>query len=117
MLLTITAGFTSFVAHTGSPPLNAYLLPMRLPPLVFTGTVGALFMVLNLSKWVPYGWLGLLDMRNMATSLVLLPLAPIGVWIGVRIAHLIKPELFYRLVYLGMLLTGLKLVWDGFFAR
>jgi len=25
--------------------------------------------------------------------------------------------LFYRMVYLGMLLTGLKLVWDGFFAR
>ena len=24
--------------------------------------------------------------------------------------------LFYRLVYLGMLLTGLKLAWDGFLA-
>jgi hypothetical protein len=23
--------------------------------------------------------------------------------------------LFYRLVYIGMLLTGCKLVWDGFF--
>ena len=39
--------------------------------------------------------------------------APIGVWVGVRIAHRINPVLFYRLVYLGMFLTGCKLVWDA----
>jgi uncharacterized membrane protein YfcA len=53
-------------------------------------------------------------MQNMLTSLVLLPLAPLGVWLGVRIAHRIQPRLFYRLLYLGMFLTGLKLVWDAF---
>jgi uncharacterized membrane protein YfcA len=73
--------------------------------------------VMNLSKWIPYAWLGLLDVRNMATSLALLPIAPIGVWLGVRLAHHIKPWLFYRLVYAGMFLTGTKLVWDGFLAR
>ena len=72
-----------------------------------------LFRSINLSKWIPYAWLGLLDTRNMATSLVLLPIAPIGVWIGVRMARTINPVLFYRLLYLGMLLTGCKLVWDG----
>jgi uncharacterized membrane protein YfcA len=49
----------------------------------------------------------------MATSLVLLPLAPVGVWIGVRIARRIDPVLFYRLIYLGMFLTGSKLLWDA----
>jgi uncharacterized membrane protein YfcA len=73
-----------------------------------------LFFFINLSKWVPYAWLGLLDMRNFATSLALLPLAPIGVWIGVRIAKRINPDLFYKLLYTGMFLTGCKLVWDGF---
>ena len=71
------------------------------------------FFVINLSKWIPYGLLGLLDMRNMATSLVLLPIAPIGVLVGVRMARKINPVLFYRLVYLGMFLTGVKLVWDA----
>ena len=47
------------------------------------------------------------------TSLVLLPVAPIGVWVGVKIARRINPVLFYRLVYLGMFLTGSKLVWDA----
>ncbi len=102
------------MAHAGGPPVNAYVIPMRLSPLVFTATMSAFFFVVNLSKWGPYAWLGLLDARNMATSLALLPFAPIGVLVGVRIAHRINAVLFYRLVYLGMLLTGAKLVWDGF---
>ena len=72
----------------------------------------AIFFI-NLAKWIPYAWLGLLDMRNMLTSLALLPFAPIGVWVGVRIAHRIDPVLFYRLVYTGMFLTGVKLLWDS----
>ena len=116
-ILTTLSGFTSFTAHAGGPPVNAYVIPMRLPPLVFAASMSAFFTVLNLSKWIPYAWLGLLDLRNMVTSLALLPFAPVGVWVGVKLAHRIKPQLFYRLVYLGMLLTGVKLVWDGFFAR
>lgn len=112
-LLSTTAGFTSFIAHAGGPPANAYVIPMRMAPLTFTATMAAFFFTVNLSKWVPYAWLGLLDMRNMATSMVLLPLAPVGVFIGVRIAHRINPVLFYRFIYAGMLLTGCKLIWDA----
>ncbi|VWX57393.1 putative membrane transporter protein [Burkholderiales bacterium 8X] len=115
-VLTALSGFTSFISHSGGPPISAYLIPLKLKPVVFTGTMAYLFFVLNLSKWIPYAWLGLLDLRNMATSLVLLPIAPLGVWLGVRVARRISPLWFYRMVYLGMLLTGVKLVWDGFFA-
>ena len=116
-ILTVTSGFTSFISHAGGPPLNAYVIPMRLPPLVFAATMSAFFFVINLSKWIPYAWLGLLDTRNMATSIALLPFAPIGVVVGVRLAHRIKPALFYQLVYAGMFLTGCKLVWDGFISK
>ncbi|MDP3325776.1 MAG: sulfite exporter TauE/SafE family protein [Hydrogenophaga sp.] len=112
-ILTATSGFTSFIAHAGGPPINAYVIPLRLSPVLFTGTMAFFFFFINLSKWIPYAWLGLLDLRNMLTSLALLPFAPIGVWVGVRIAHRIKPLLFYRLVYTGMFLTGIKLVWDA----
>jgi hypothetical protein len=112
-ILTATSGFTSFIAHAGGPPINAYVIPLRLSPVLFTGTMAFFFFFVNLSKWIPYAWLGLLDLRNMLTSLALLPFAPIGVWVGVRIAHRIKPLLFYRLVYTGMFLTGIKLVWDA----
>lgn len=112
-VLTATSGFTSFIAHAGGPPINAYVIPMRLSPVRFTATMAFFFFVINLAKWIPYGWLGLLDFENMSTSLVLLPIAPIGVWVGVKLARRIQPVLFYRLVYLGMFLTGSKLVWDA----
>ncbi|MDH4053683.1 MAG: sulfite exporter TauE/SafE family protein, partial [Rubrivivax sp.] len=51
--------------------------------------------------------------RNLTTSAVLLPLAPVGVWLGVRVVRRIPPRLFYGLFELGMLLTGIKLLWDG----
>jgi hypothetical protein len=90
------------------------MIPLKFSPVKFTATMAVFFFVINLSKWVPYGFLGLLDTRNMATSLALLPFAPVGVWAGVKVARRIKPVVFYRLVYAGMLLTGVKLVWDGF---
>ena len=112
-ILTATSGFTSFIAHAGGPPINAYVIPLKLRPVLFTGTMAFFFFFINLSKWVPYAWLGLLDWRNMATSMALLPFAPVGAWVGVRIAHRINQVLFYRMVYAGMFLTAVKLLWDA----
>lgn len=112
-LLGMLSGFTSFVAHAGGPPIGFYVLPLKLPPLTFTATMAVFFAAVNLSKWVPYTWLGLIDSRNLLASAVLMPLAPVGVWLGVRVVRRIPPRLFYGLFELGMLLTGLKLVWDA----
>jgi uncharacterized membrane protein YfcA len=114
-VLTVTSGFTSFVSHAGGPPITAYVLPLRLQPVVFAATMSWFFFFVNLSKWPFYGWLGLLDSSNFYTALALMPFAPLGVWVGVRMARRVDPVLFYRLIYLGLFLTGVKLVWDGFF--
>ena len=68
------------------------------------------YFVINLSKWIPYAWLGLLDGCNLATSVVLLPVVPFGVWIGLLIAKCIDPGPCDKLVYLGMFLTGAELL-------
>ncbi len=112
-VLGIAGGFTSFVAHAGSPPLSAYVLPLRLDPIRLTATMAVLFGALNLSKWIPYAWLGLFEARNLATSLALVPLAPLGVWLGVWATRRIAAGWFYRIAYTGMFLTGAKLLWDG----
>lgn len=109
----VASGFTSFVAHAGSPPINAYVLPLRLDPLVYAGTMAVFFAVLNVSKILPYAWLGQIDLRNMFTALLLLPLPPLGVRAGVWLTHRVSPAWFYRLAYAGMALTGAKLLWDG----
>ena len=112
-MLGMASGFTSFVAHAGGPPVSAYVLPLRLAPITYAATMATYFAAVNLSKWLPYAWLGLIDWRNMTTALVLVPLAPVGVWVGVRMVRFIRPVVFYRLVYAGMFLTGVKLLWDG----
>jgi hypothetical protein len=112
-VLTAIGGFTSFVAHAGGPPVAAYLLPLKLEPVKLTATLAVLFGAINLSKWIPYAFLGLLDLRNFATSAVLVPLAPLGVWIGVWATRRIDSTWFYRLAYAGMACAGLKLLYDG----
>jgi uncharacterized protein len=116
VLSGVTSGFTSFVAHAGGPPVGFYVLPLKLSPVVFTATMAVFFAAINASKWIPYAWLGLIDLRNMATALVLMPLAPLGVWLGVRFVRRVPARLFYGMFELGMLLTGLKLLWDGLMA-
>jgi len=112
-LLTVAAGFTSFVAHAGSPPISAYILPLKLEPIRLTATLAVLFGIINLSKWIPYLGLGLFDRRILVTSLVLIPLAPVGIWLGVWLTKRIDSGWFYRIAYTGMFLTGAKLLSDG----
>ena len=86
---------------------------LSVAPAAFAGTMSVFFAALNLSKVVPYAALGLIDMRNLGTSLVLAPLAPLGVWAGVWLTRRVNPGWFYRLAYGGMFLTGCKLLWHG----
>lgn len=112
-VLATASGFTSFVAHAGGPPIGFYLLPLKLPPVTFAATTSVFFAAINLSKWVPYAWLGLIDTRNMLTALVLVPVAPLGVLTGVTLVRRVPQRLFYRLFLAGMLAAGVKLLWDG----
>ena len=62
---------------------------------------------------MPYASLGLFDAANLTTSLVLAPVAAIGMLAGIWLHDKVDQVLFYRLCYVFVLLTGLKLVHDG----
>jgi len=113
-ILVTLSGFTSFIAHAGAPPMNAYALPLKLKPMVFAATLAYFYFFINLSKWIPYAYLGLLDLRNFWTALLLMPFAGFGVWAGRKMAQRMSPTMFYRLIYVGMFLSGSKLLWDAF---
>ncbi len=106
------AGFTSFVAHAGGPPVGAYLLPQKLDKSFYQGTTVFFFTFVNFVKLVPYGMTGQFEGNVMGTSLILLPLALLGIVIGIKLHHKIAPDLFYLLCYSFLILTGLKLVSD-----
>ncbi|WP_417687076.1 sulfite exporter TauE/SafE family protein [Roseibium sp.] len=112
----LIAGFTSFVSHTGGPPFQLYMVPLKLAPTLFAGTAVIFFSVVNAVKLVPYFMLGQFDTTNLATSAVLLPLAPIATLAGVKLVKIVNQDLFYGLIYAVMVVIGIKLVWDGIFS-
>lgn len=107
------AGFTSFSIHAGGPPLTMYLMPKQLPPLLFAGTAGIFFAVVNLVKLVPYYALGQFTGVNLLYSLVLVPLAPLGVKLGHYLVRKSTPSFYYSVVSVCLVLVGAKLLWDG----
>jgi uncharacterized protein len=107
------SGFTSFVAHAGSPPLNFYMLRQHLDTALFAGTTIVFFAVINAAKVLPYLALGLFDATNLATSAVLAPAAAVGIVIGVVLRKHISRTVFFRIVYGFVFTTGCKLLYDG----
>lgn len=107
------SGFTSFIANAGGPPFVIYLAPQQLDKLAFVGTSVIFFSVVNAVKVLPFFLLGLFDARNLSTSLVLLPLAPLGYWLGLQLLHRINQVMFYRIITVALFAAGCKLLWDA----
>ena len=74
------------------------------------------FFIVNMVKIVPYAMLGQFDTVNLTTSLILIPLAPVGVLTGVWMVKKMDQQLFFRIIYLLIFSVGVKLLWDGAFA-
>lgn len=110
------AGYTSFVAHAGSPPFQVYTLPLGLDPRTLTGTSVAFFTIVNYVKLVPYFALGQFDAENLGASASLAPLAVAFTLVGAWIVRRMRAQVFYPFTYAMTALVGLKLVWDGLVA-
>lgn len=107
------SGFTSFISHAGGPPILQYLLPQGMDRVRMVGTTVIYFSAVNFAKLLPYGLLGLLDLSNLATSALLLPVVPLGYWIGLKLLKGLPQGPFNLAVSIAMILTGLKLIADG----
>jgi len=112
-VMGLTSGFTSFVAHIGGPPISVYMLREKLPPMVFTSTLGVFFTMINFGKLGPYAYLDLLNYKQFATSIILLPCVPVGVYFGFYLAKRISMKWYYRIVRFFLLVASIKLIADG----
>lgn len=107
------AGFTSFVAHAGGPPVNIYLLPQKLDKTVYQATTVLFFTIVNYVKLIPYAALGQFNSTNLSTSVLLLPIAAFGIWLGYKLHHRVPEKQFFQVAYVFLFLTGCKLMVDG----
>ena len=80
---------------------------------MFASTLLVFFTAMNYAKIAPYWWLGLLDFRNLATSLLLIPVGIAGTYLGVWLQTRINALWFYRIVHALLFFTGAKLLYDG----
>nr|CAA6805081.1 MAG: FIG00761799: membrane protein [uncultured Thiotrichaceae bacterium] len=107
-------GFTSFITHAGGPPFQIYVLPQKLPKMVFAGTVTVVFAVINMAKVIPYYSLHPQTMDTFKVALVLLPAAAIGTAAGRFITERLPTKWFFRFVQVALFLVSVRLVWASF---
>ena len=104
------AGFSSALAHTGGPPVSIYLLLRRVPNRTFNATSALFFAILNWIKVPYYLYAGLFDFQRLLSLVWLLPLLPLGVWSGKRLAERISREAFEQVIVVLLAGTALLLI-------
>ncbi|MGE5534749.1 MAG: sulfite exporter TauE/SafE family protein [Acidobacteriota bacterium] len=107
------SGITSFLANSGGPPFQIYVLPQKLDKETFVGTYALFFAASNVLKVVPYFTLGQLNALNMATAATLLPLAVLANVAGVWLVRRTPAGFFYRVIYILIFAIGLQLIYAG----
>jgi uncharacterized protein len=109
-LTGISAGITSTIAHAAGPIISLYMYVQRMNKTQYVGTVAWTFTFINFSKLPTYTFAGLFDATNLAMALVLLPVVPIGSYLGKWLHDRISEELFNRVIMICVFIAGLQLI-------
>jgi uncharacterized membrane protein YfcA len=112
-LFGVASGFTSQIAHAGSPPFQMWVLPRRLSRDMLVGTTAIAFAAMNWMKVPAYAALGQFTRANLTITALLVPVALVSTLAGVALVRRIDPARFYTLIYVLMVLLGLKLIADA----
>jgi uncharacterized membrane protein YfcA len=110
-------GFSSFVSHSGGPPFQVYVLPQRLPSTVFAGTSTITFAVVNAVKLLPYWALGQFNGENLKIAMLLMPVAVLGTFAGVKLVRVLPQKMYFNFVQAMLFIVSVKLIVDGLMSR
>jgi len=105
------SGFASFHVHAGGPPASVYLLPKKMTPMVYAGTTGILFSIINFIKLPAYLATGQITKVSLIVSAVLLPFVPISVAIGYRLVQKVNVKPYYTFISLMLIVIGLQMIY------
>ncbi len=110
MLAGVTAGFTSTIAHAAGPIVSLFVFSQGLGKSLFVGTVAWTFTLINLTKLPFYLGLGLVDLSVLRFDVFLIPLIPLGSFLGKWMHSRVSESLFNRVIMVLTLLSGIQLV-------
>jgi uncharacterized membrane protein YfcA len=107
------AAFTSTLIQIGAPSYYVFVLPQRLPKMLYVGTTVWFFALVNVMKVAPYFALGQFSTAGLSTSVALFPLAIAANVLGVWLVRVTPEALFYRLTNVLVLVLGVELTRQG----
>ena len=106
----VAAGFTSTIAHAAGPIVSLFMFSQNLGKTMFTGTVAWTFALINITKLPFYLSVDLIDRRVLLFDLVLVPLSPLGSWLGKWMHDRVSESAFNRVILVLTLLAGAQLI-------
>lgn len=106
----IFAGFSSTIAHAAGPIVSLFVFSQGMGKTLFVGTVAWTFTLINLTKLPFYVAVDLIDFSVLRFDVLLIPLVPVGSWLGKWMHYRVSESLFNRIIMVLTLLAGLQLL-------
>jgi uncharacterized membrane protein YfcA len=108
----ISAGFTSTIAHAAGPIVSLFIFSQGLGKTLFVGTVAWTFTLINLTKLPLYISTGLIEFDVLRFDLFLIPLIPVGSFLGHWMHQRVSATWFNRIILVLTLISGLQLLFN-----
>ncbi|MGB0744681.1 MAG: sulfite exporter TauE/SafE family protein [Opitutales bacterium] len=106
----IIGGFATMVANAAGPVAALYFIASGLPKYAYIGTAAWFFLLVNVFK-IPFMVdLGIINFESMGTSMSFMIFAVIGALIAPQIVKHINQRLFEILIWVFVVVGGLKLI-------
>ena len=109
-LLGSLGGLGSVLAHAGAAPMQAYFLTLNISKEQYLAQMAIAFGLMNGVKVIPYAWLGLLNLKVGTMTLLLIPVAFLGTWLGRWLSQRVNSETFFRVMMVLLALNSVYLL-------
>jgi uncharacterized protein len=113
MVAGTISGFTTFISHSGGPPIMMYLLRRGLDKSMLAGTMIMFFLIANILKLPPFFFQMAKKPETIMQALVLAPVVPLGVWIGKTIHDRLDRNTIYFWCHILLIVVGGKMLFDA----
>lgn len=111
-LTGVSAGFCSTIAHAAGPIIGLYMFAQGMGKSLFVGTTAWTFTLINLTKLPFYLGVGLIRKDVLLFDLILVPLIPLGSYLGHWMHHRVSETLFNRIIFVLTILAAIQLLFD-----
>lgn len=117
LLSGMGAGFTSMIAHAGTPPFQLYVVPQKLSRDAYIGTSVIFFALLNLMKLPAFALLGQLSPHHLMAAFIFAPVAVASSWLGVQLVRRVDVIRFNMIITIILIGVSVTLIGQGMLGR